>query len=383
MTDIDSDIHSDVDVRPRTAGGEAELPRPDLDLLMLTRRPVHDHGGVERVVRGLTEAIPRLRPGWTIEVAAVFRGAGRLEGFDGLSDVVSALRMGWTARRSRADVILVHCPECVWGLRLFAGRRALERTVVVWHGAGPVPYLVLRPEGDRLARGLAWFRTSEERLALPLRRHVAVHQVVVEELAAAYDHHGDVDVIPNAMDLRGRPPVRSGAATRPFTVAWVGQADLRKGLDVALDAVRRLRTHVPEARLLVAGVPAGPAEPGVEWLGVLPPEQVPQVYAAADVFCFPTRYESYGLVVVEAMAAGLPVVVSDAVPAGIVTPANGWVVPGHDASRYAEVLVRLAEDQDLLDTVSRHNVVDVERFSLAAAAASWVELVERVVGEAR
>jgi glycosyltransferase involved in cell wall biosynthesis len=348
---------------------------------MLTRRPAHDHGGVERVVRGLLEEIPRLRPEWRIEAVAAFRGAGPLEGFDGLSDVVAALRMGWTARRHRADVILVHCPECVWGLRLLAGPRALARTVVVWHGAGPVPYLVLRPEGNRLARALAWFRTSEERLALPLRQHVAVHRVVVDELAAAYGHHGPVDVIPNAMDLRGRrPSVRGKGPGRPFTVAWVGQADLRKGLDVALEAVRRLRVEVPDARLLVAGVPAGATEPGVEWLGVLPPERVTEVYASADVFCFPTRYESYGLVVVEAMAAGLPVVVSDAVPPGIVTPANGWVVPGHDAGPYAEVLLRLAGDRDLLDRISRHNAVDVERFSLAAAAASWVELIERVTG---
>ncbi|WP_459643513.1 glycosyltransferase family 4 protein [Kineococcus sp. NUM-3379] len=333
------------------------------------------------MVRGLVEELARQRPDWDVEVAPAFAGAGFLEGFDGVSDVIAAWRLGRRAAAARADVLLVHCPECVWGLRLLAPRR-LGRTVVVWHGAGAKPYLALRPEGNLAARALAWFRTTEERRALALEHHVVVHATVERDLAAEYGNTRPVTVIENATDLRSVAQADPGGTDRPFTAAWVGQAGRRKGLDVALEALAQAQRVRPELRLLVAGVPAGPALPGVTWLGVVPPDQVAGIYRSADLLLFPTRYESYGLVVVEAMAAGLPVIVSDEVPAGIVGDGrNGRIIAGHEAGEYAAALLEYASDPELVRRTSAANRLEARRFSLEAATARYVELIEQLAGE--
>ena len=80
---------------------------------------------------------------------------------------------------------------------------------------------------------------------------------------------------------------------------------------MALAAVAEARLDLPGLRLTVVGVAPGEPIDGVEWLGVLPPSAMSDVYQNADLLLFPTRNESFGMVVIEAMAAGLPVIVSD------------------------------------------------------------------------
>ena len=161
---------------------------------------------------------------------------------------------------------------------------------------------------------------------------------------------------------------------------WVGQAGHRKGLDVALEAVRAARRVEPDVRLKVAGVPPGSAEPGIEYLGIVDPDDIAKVYRNSDALLFPTRYESFGLVVVEAMAAGLPIVTSDAVPEGIVEDlVNGYVVAGHDPADYAAALVRLARDPELVLSFSETNRAEAKRFSLESAAAKYARVALQLV----
>ena len=123
-------------------------------------------------------------------------------------------------------------------------------------------------------------------------------------------------------------------------------------------------------------MPAGKATEGVDWLGVIPPDRMAEVYRNADLFIFPTRYESFGLVLIEAMAAGLPVIVSDVIGAGIVTDGrNGVVIPGHDPSRYAAALRRLARPAARA-AMAEANTEDVRRFSVESAGAGYVAVAE-------
>jgi glycosyltransferase involved in cell wall biosynthesis len=204
---------------------------------------------------------------------------------------------------------------------------------------------VLRPPGSPLARALAIFRCTEERGALWSDGHVAVHALVARDLRKHYELSGPVTVIENALDpdsIERYSAVPERRTTSGFTALWVGQADHRKGLDVALRAVSLARRHVPELRLIVAGVPARSGPDGVDWLGVVPPDEIVRAYRRADVLLFPTRYEAHPLVVLEAMAAKLPVIVSDAVPPGMVTDErNGFVIVGHQPEDHAVALLRL------------------------------------------
>jgi glycosyltransferase involved in cell wall biosynthesis len=366
--------------RPARGVAQARLrgDRP-LTVAMVTRRTPSELGGVERVVTGLLGELARTRPSWRVDTVSAFREGSRLEGMDGLSDVIASLRLGRRLRNSTADVIFVHCPECLWGVRLLRRRRGGPSLVAVWHGAGPTPHLVLRQPGHLLARALAWLRTTEERRALPADGHIAVHAGVRDDLRSLYGLSKSVTVIENALDATildelSRPA--DGRERAGLTATWVGQTSYRKGLDVALVAVAEARRDVPMLRLAVVGVPAGEEAEGVDWLGVIPPAGMAAVYRNADLFIFPTRYESFGLVVVEAMAAGLPVIVSDALPTGIVADGrNGVVIAGHDPSHYAAALRRLADPRTRA-AMAEANREDARRFSIESTGAGYAAVAE-------
>jgi len=165
-----------------------------------------------------------------------------------------------------------------------------------------------------------------------------------------------------------------------LTALWVGQTGYRKGLDVAIAAVAQARADLPGLRLRVVGVPAGKAADGVDWFGIIPPDRMAEVYRNADVFIFPTRYESSGLVVIEAMAAGLPVIVSDNVGASIVTHGrNGVVVAGYDPSHYAEALRHLAPPA-IRAVIAEANAEDVRRFTVGSTVSGYTSVVESFAG---
>ena len=354
-----------------------------LNVAMVTRRPPSEHGGVERVVASLQKELARVRPSWRLEVVSAFRKTSRLEGMDGLNDIIASLCLGWRLRRSTADVVFVYCPECLWGIRLLRKRRSPPPLIAVWCGVGPTPSLVLGKPGHPLARALAWLRTIEERRALPADGHIAVHAVVAKELRRLYGLRKPVTIIEPALDAEILEQMAQPIPSRTregLTAVWIGQASYRKGLQVALSAVAEARRDLPQLRLTVAGVPPGKPQDWIEWLGIVSPTSVAEVYRNADLFIFPTRYESFGLVVIEAMAAGLPVIVSDAVPPGIVADGrNGIVVPGHDPLHYAAALRRLADPRvrEAIAIVSRE---DARRFRPETTAVGYAAVAESVAG---
>lgn len=362
----------------------AQPGRP-LTVTMVTRRAPTEIGGVERVVAGLVRELARIRPAWRVDTVSAFGAGSRMEGRDGLADVIAGFLLGWRLRATTSDVIFVHCPECLWGIRLLRIRRGAPPLIAVWHGAGPVPHLRLRPPGHPLARALAWLRTAGERRAMVADGHIAVHPQVEDCLRSRYGLGAPVTVIVNALDATiadhlARPapgPARTARTARAgLTALWVGQTGYRKGLDVAIAAVAEARADLPGLRLRVAGIPAGKTADGVDWLGIVPPDRMAEVYRDADLFIFPTRYESFGLVVIEAMAAGLPVIVSDAIGAGIVTDGrNGAVVAGYDPSRYAEAVRRLAAPATRA-VIAAANIEDARRFNVESAGAGYATVAE-------
>ena len=136
---------------------------------------------------------------------------------------------------------------------------------------------------------------------------------------------GEYEIIPNGIDVdhfsqnaEPWPQYRDGKTN----IIFVGRLEKRKGLRYLLEAYGRLKWDNPDLRLLVVG-PGNPDKDSyhvlgsqnlqdVEFLGRVPYEDLPRYYASADIFCSPaTGGESFGIVLLEAMAAGKPVVASD------------------------------------------------------------------------
>ena len=135
---------------------------------------------------------------------------------------------------------------------------------------------------------------------------------------------GDYKVIPNGVDLRRCEGVQPFARYRDgkLNILFVGRLESRKGVMYLLKAYRELRKRDYDCRLLIAG--SGPQErevrryiatrrlSGVELLGRVSDEDKARYFATADIYVSPaTGQESFGIVLLEAMAAGVPIVCSD------------------------------------------------------------------------
>jgi glycosyltransferase involved in cell wall biosynthesis len=148
-------------------------------------------------------------------------------------------------------------------------------------------------------------------------------------------------------------------------VLYVGLLSPRKGVLDLIEASRMLQAQGVrhELRLLggtpdegpAAAVPVHEAAAGAaELLGTRSPEDMPRAYAEADVFCLPSWWEAMPLSVLEAMAAGLPVVATDVGDVSrLVTPACGRVVPAQSPELLADALRPLLEDESLRRRMGR------------------------------
>ena len=227
----------------------------------------------------------------------------------------------------------------------------------------------------------------------PVWRHVAVRLAVSEAAAAFARRHfrGEVRIVPNGVD------VERFAAARPATDLPAGRRllfgsrlDPRKGFPVAVEAFGMLAPAFPDLHLVVIG--DGPERGAVEalpaqvrrrvvMLGGVSHQRLPAYYAAADVAVAPgLGGESFGLVLVEALAATLPVVASDipgyreVVRDGV----DGILVRPNDAAALAEGVRRVLEDADLAGRLAAAAPARAGRFRWEAIAAD----IEAAYGDA-
>ena len=198
---------------------------------------------------------------------------------------------------------------------------------------------------------------------------------------------GDYRIIPNGVDLERFTTAQPYEELRDGTLnlLFVGRFEERKGLIHLLKAYHRLRKRKVDARLLVIG--DGPKRReyrrfvglrgirDVEWLGRVSDDEKVRYFASADIFCAPnTGQESFGIVLLEAMAAGVPIVASDIHGFKRVVERNvqGLLVEPKNHRALAAALYALARDPDL-----RHQMGDAGREK--APDYSWDRVTERIV----
>lgn len=272
-------------------------------------------------------------------------------------------QIGAMLDREQFDVLHFHEPFVPF-LSLFLLRESASVNVATFHAyAGFSPSYEF---GSRALRGYA----------ARLHGRIAVSAAARHFIDRFFP--GDYKVIPNGVDVgrfAGAVPIARWQDGTP-NVLFVGRHEPRKGLLDLLKAHRILRKTGSQTRLLVVG--SGPQErearryvatrglQGVEFLGRVSDAQKAQLFRTADVFASPaTGGESFGIVLLEAMAAGTPIVCSDIHGyKGVVRRGReGLLVPPRDPKELALAIHRLLDDPTLRREMGAAGQARAEEFS--------------------
>jgi phosphatidylinositol alpha-mannosyltransferase len=197
-------------------------------------------------------------------------------------------------------------------------------------------------------------------------------------------------IIPNGIDYphfaSEVPPIPKYIDSKR-NILFVGRQEKRKGLPYLLEAYARLKRERPEIRLIVVG-PDGGMRPACEryvrqhqledvvFTDFVPYEELPRYYKTADVYCAPnTGHESFGIVLLESMAAGTPIVASNIGGFGEVLEdgVEGMLVPPRDAEALAAAMDRLLSDATLREQMGRAGTLRAEPYSWEHVSARVLE----------
>lgn len=166
-------------------------------------------------------------------------------------------------------------------------------------------------------------------------------------------------------------PAPEAKTDRIFRVLFVGAISLQKGVQYLLEAFRRL--NLPDAELVLVGgrFPDSrvflPQYEGLyRHIPFVPQEQLPAIYQQASVFVLPSLQDGFGMVVYEAAACALPVIITQNVGAAIRDGRDGFVVPIRDAEALAERLLRLYRNESLRRAMGQSAHEYVQQFTWEA-----------------
>ena len=209
----------------------------------------------------------------------------------------------------------------------------------------------------------------------PLLNRIDRTTVVSEVAASAITPLGlDYRIIPNAIDLA---QYDDRAAKTRHRLAFIGRDEPRKGLDVLLAAWPRIRAGAPQAELDVVGTNRTDLIPGVRFHGRVEAAKKRAILGAAEVFVAPNLGgESFGITVLEGMAAGCAVVASDLEAFRAVGGEAAQYFPTGSSDGLATRVVELLAGKEALERVAVASVERSEHFDWATVLPEYIEMYE-------
>lgn len=305
-----------------------------------------------------------------------------------------------TIRAFRPDLLHLHLPNtsAFWAMAIPAARRL--PWIVHWHAD-----VVASAIDQRLALAYRLYRPFEQRLLATSRAVIATSPPYLEASTALASWRERCHIVPLGLnpariadpDPAARTRAESLWGTTGFRVLAIGRLTYYKGHDVLIRAAANLEN----SRVLIVGTgehrerltaliqSAGLGE-RVRLPGFQPEADLNALLASCDVLCLPSleRTEAFGLVLLEAMRFGKPVVVSDIPGSGAswVTrqAGHGLLVPPGDAAALAAALCVLQHDPDRRQTLGRAGAAALrEQFGIEPVAAAVAALYRRVLAPTR
>ncbi|MEU2364877.1 glycosyltransferase family 4 protein [Streptomyces noursei] len=293
---------------------------------------------------------------------------------------LSAARVRRWLQNGAFDVIHIHEPASP-SLGLLACWAAQGPIVATFHTSNPrsramiAAYPILQPALEKISARIA---VSEY-----------ARRTLVEHLG------GDAVVIPNGVDVDFFARAEPRPEWQGRTIGFIGRIDEpRKGLPILMKALPTILAAIPDARLLVAGrgdqdeaVAGLPADlrPRVEFLGMVSDEDKARLLRSVDVYVAPnTGGESFGIILVEALSAGAPVLASDLDAFAQVLDQGeaGELFTNEDAEALATTAIRLLNTPDRRTELSERGSKHVRRFDWSTVGADILAVYETVAAGA-
>ena len=295
-------------------------------------------------------------------------------------------------RESGFDIVHTHSPFALGQV----GRRWARR-----HGIPLVTtYHTLYVEYAHYAKGIPP-SLSRAYLKSLTRRYcnacdaVAVPTSPIQDVLLEYGVTSPIEVIPTGLKLEPPPPrdrgylhLRWGIPVDAPLVLYAGRLAQEKNLELLFASFAGVAVDLPNAWLLVAG--DGPYRAVCERLakgsgfgerivfaGFIAPEKMPQIYASAEVFAFCSRTDTQGLVLIEAMAAGLPVVAVNAFgPTDIVVDGVDGFLVADDAEAFRMAVTCVLLNPEMGRMMSESALEHAQSFSIEETARAYLQLYE-------
>jgi glycogen synthase len=291
------------------------------------------------------------------------------------------------AQEWRPDVIHLQT-HWVWPVARAIQERMGTPLVYTVHSIDRAEYEI----GDRELDILETSANQEAALAAS-ERVIVLTQHERETLIHYYPWSGDkVRIVGNGIDDGAEPRKAAKKATpdRSLLVIYSGRLVNRKGIAELLAAIPAVLDEEPTTRFILAGGPPGvngealkrhwlspalsPYWTQIHFTGWLAPHQIAELYAAADLLVVPSRYEPFGMVVLEGMLYGLPILAAAVGgPSEILDHGRtGWLFPARDAQALATTLLQLIKKPGLRRQLGRMAALEVRRKWL------WPRIVRNV-----
>jgi glycosyltransferase involved in cell wall biosynthesis len=290
------------------------------------------------------------------------------------------------------DLVQLSTPGPLGIAALIAAR--ITATPVIGQYHTDVPEYALRLTGDPAAAALVralvgWFYRGLDRVLVPSRSCGGL----VGGLGVPEDR---IELVPRGIDLaRFSPARRTADAFARYVpepgpiVLCVGRLSREKAIDRVIAAFAAAAREVPDAWLVLVG--DGPLRPELErtpaercvLAGQVTGDELAALYASADVFLFLSETETFGNVVVEAQASGLPAVVARSATSELILHGvTGFAVEPGDPRDAQRALVRLLRDGELRRRMRREAVRHAQRYDLATAVRGLFERYTRLLDPA-
>lgn len=292
-----------------------------------------------------------------------------------LGIILFSLRVFFLLRRIDPEV--VHAQSTYIGIPTLLAKMFLRKPCVVWAQGSDIYHPTFLEK--RFTKSVA--KNTDVIIALTEHMKMNIQRI----------HQREVFVIPNGIDLDKFQPLSRAEARGELhieenerIILFVGRLHPVKGVKHLIRAMRFIAQAAPKARLILLG--DGEERQDLEALtrklnledfitfaGRVPNAEIPEYMTASDVLLLPSLSEGFPVVVLEAMACGLPIVSTNVrgLPEIVVNGENGFIVEPEDPDALAEKVLQLLNDEGIRRRMGEYNRCHVKQYS-------WENVIERL-----